>query len=55
MAIPREWVDPDDAPELAPGWFDKAAVKADGKSLKRDGRPSGSDEEQVTRRSDHDG
>jgi uncharacterized protein (DUF4415 family) len=54
MTISGEWVDPDDVPELGPEWFDKAAVKADGKIVKRGGRPKGSNKEQITLRLDHD-
>lgn len=37
-ATKREWVDPDDAPELTDEWFDKADFYSGGK-LVRPGRP----------------
>lgn len=53
MNTTEPWVDPDDAPELGREWFDKAAMKVDGKPVaRRRGRPAGSDKEQVTLRLD---
>ena len=49
----RDWVDPDDAPELTEDWFDAADVKA-GEKLLRRGRPPGSNKRQVAIRLDQD-
>jgi uncharacterized protein (DUF4415 family) len=45
------WVDPDDAPELDQGWFDKADLKF-GDTVIRRGRPAGSEKQQIAIRLD---
>lgn len=50
----REWVDPDDAPELTDEWFDTADFYSDGKLVRR-GRPrSDAPKEAVSLRLDPD-
>jgi uncharacterized protein (DUF4415 family) len=49
--ISKNWVDPDDAPELTDEWFAKADLMQ-GEKVVRRGRPRGSKKEQVTVRLD---
>lgn len=49
----RDWVDPDDAPELTKEWFDGAELKVAGVAVKR-GRPRGSNKRQIAIRLDQD-
>lgn len=45
-ATTREWVDPDDAPELTERWFDGADLYSGGKLVRR-GRPKSSSPKQA--------
>lgn len=48
----KNWIDPDDAPELTDEWFAKADLMEGEKVVRRGGRPRGSIKEQVTLRID---
>jgi uncharacterized protein (DUF4415 family) len=49
----KDWVDPDDAPELTDEWFDTADLKINDRLVRR-GRPRGSNKQQVAIRLDVD-
>lgn len=49
----KDWVDPDDAPELTDEWFDAADLKINDQLVRR-GRPRGSNKQQVAIRLDID-
>lgn len=52
--IDKNWVDPDDAPELDADWFAKATLMEGEKPVNRGGRPRGSNKVPVTLRLDRD-